>query len=127
MAHIMIALALSVALAFSGAAPAGKVQGPKKTALKIEVKPDAAVVYVDGKVRGKGGKAHLVVVEPGTHLIKVVHKKDEHQEMVRVKPGETKSWVWEFEDDRPKPRGKSDESSPDEAPADENGGDEATE
>ncbi len=39
-------------------------------------------------------------VEPGRHTIRIVQGRDEHQEVVAVKKGETTSWSWTFEDDR---------------------------
>ncbi len=93
----MIALSLAVALALAGAP---KATPPKKTQLKIEVKPAAAVVYVDGKRKGTGAKPMAFTVEPGRHTIRIVHNKDEHQEVIVVKKGETTSWSWAFEDDR---------------------------
>jgi hypothetical protein len=99
MPHIMfVPFALALALSVS-AAPASK-----KTQLKIEVKPAAAVVYVNGKRLGTGART-LRVKEPGRHTIRVVHKKDEHQEVVFLKKGEAKVWSWAFEDDRPAGKG----------------------
>lgn len=89
----MIALATAVALAFA-AAPAKST----KTQLKIDVKPAAAVVYVDGQRKGTGAKTILLNVTPGNHTIRVVHKKDQTTEVVRVKQGQTLSWGIEFED-----------------------------
>jgi hypothetical protein len=93
----MIALGLALAVALSGAP---KSSAPKKTQLKIEVKPAAAAIYVDGKKRGTGAKPITLTVEPGKHTIRIVHNKDEHQEVVSVKKGETTNWSWAFEDDR---------------------------
>ena len=89
----MVAIALAVAVALSGAPN-------KKTQLKIEIKPDAAVVYVDGKKRGTGAKPLTLTITPGKHTLKVVHKGDEHQETIVIKKGEVKTWQWAFEDDR---------------------------
>jgi hypothetical protein len=91
------------------------------------VKPSNAVVFLDGKRVGDGTKVRTVTVTPGRHAIKVVHKKDEHQESVSVKKGETKHWQWAFEDDRPANRktdgegGGSDDPAP-ELPTDEKAG-----
>jgi hypothetical protein len=96
MAH-MIALGLALAVALSGAP---KASAPKKTQLKIEVKPVSAIIYVDGKRRGTGAKPITLPIEPGRHTIRIVHNRDEHQEVVVVKKGETTNWSWAFEDDR---------------------------
>jgi len=93
----MIALSLALAVALSAAPSAS---APKKTQLKIEVKPASAVVYVDGKKRGTGAKPIVLPVEPGKHTIRIVHNRDEHQEVIAVKKGETTKWSWAFEDDR---------------------------
>jgi hypothetical protein len=93
----MIALSLALAVALSGAP---KANAPKKTQLKIEVQPVSAVVYVDGKKKGTGGKPILMPVDPGRHTIRIVHNRDEHQEVISVKKGETTNWHWAFEDDR---------------------------
>jgi hypothetical protein len=92
MTFLTVALALSLA---SAPKPA------QKTQLKIEVKPSSTVVFVDGKRRGTGAKPVILAV-PGRHVIKLVHGRDEHQEMVAVKKGESRTWTWAFEDDRPK-------------------------
>ena len=89
----MVAFALAVALSL-GAAPTKSA----KTQIKIEVKPAAAVVYVDGQRRGTGAKPIVVDVAPGVHKIRVVHKKDESTDVVRVKPGQILQWGISFED-----------------------------
>jgi hypothetical protein len=83
----------------AGAPPPGN--GP--TRIRFEVKPPAAVIYLDGKRRGTAGdKPFLVTVTPGKHQIKVTYKKDSSEEPVSVKKGETMNWKYEFEDDQPK-------------------------
>ncbi len=90
-------LAMTVTLAL-GSAP--RVP-PKKTQLKLEITPATSVVYVDGKRRGTGGKlTRAFTVEPGRHTLKLVNGRDEHQESISVKKGESKVWQWAFEDDR---------------------------
>jgi len=91
-------ISLALAMALSGNPPLAA----KKTQLKIEVKPAAAVFFVDGKRKGSGARTEVLAVAPGRHSIKVVHNKDMHEEVVSVKKGETTSWSWAFEDDRPK-------------------------
>ena len=92
----MIGLTLAVVMALSAAPQSG----PKKTQLKIEVKPTSAVFYVDGKRKGTGAKAEVLPVKPGKHAIKVVHNKDMHEEVVSAEKGKTTSWSFAFEDDR---------------------------
>lgn len=105
----MTALSLALAVALS-AAP--KTAPLKKTQLKIEVKPASAIVFVDGKRIGTGSKVHTLTVDPGRHTIKIVHNRDEHQEVLAVKKGETTKWTWAFEDDRPQNRGKPTDAEP---------------
>ncbi len=99
---VTLALALAASLA---ASPAPTASGTRSY-LKIEVKPETAVLYVDGVRRGTGAKPHTVRVEPGRHELRVVNKGDEHQEQISVKKGETKQWAWAFEDDRPQKKEK---------------------
>jgi hypothetical protein len=89
---------------------AGTPKGNAKTSqLKIEVKPPAAVVYVDGKKKGTGASVHNLKLAPGEHTIKIVNRRDEHEEVVNLKPGQTVSWKWTFEDDRtPTPKSNDD-------------------
>jgi len=93
----MRAIGLALVLALAGA-PKGA--SAKKTQLKIDVKPAASTVYVDGKKKGTGGSVHALSLPPGPHTIKIVHQRDEHEEMVTLKPGETLNWKWAFEDDK---------------------------
>jgi hypothetical protein len=89
------AVALLFALSVAGApTPA------KPTRLQIDVKPETAVVFVDGARKGTGAHPILITVTPGRHKIKVTNAKDSDEEYVIVKKGETTSWKYEFEDDR---------------------------
>jgi hypothetical protein len=106
-----LALALAASLATTPA-PAGT-----KSFLKIEVKPETAVLFVDGVRRGTGAKPHTIRVEPGRHDLKVVNKGDEHQEQISVKKGETKQWSWAFEDDRPQKKAAEPDPSTDPEPS----------
>ena len=93
----MRAIGMALVLALAGA-PKGA--SAKKTQLKIDVKPTAATVYVDGKKKGTGATVQKLTLDPGQHTIKIVHQRDEHEEMVTLKPGETLNWKWTFEDDK---------------------------
>lgn len=90
----MSALALLVAVSLSGAPN-------KPTKLSIDVKPETAVVFVDGARKGTGKRTILITVTPGRHKLKVTNGKDADEEYVVVKKGETTSWKYEFEDDKP--------------------------
>ncbi len=92
----MIAIALALAVTLSGA----PTTASKKTQLKIEIHPDTAVLWLDGKKKGKGTKQYTFNVTPGNHVVKVTNKGDEHQEVLHVKKNEVRSWTWTFEDDR---------------------------
>ena len=86
-----------VAVSLSGAP---KAAPSSKTQLKIEVQPDSAVLYVDGKRKSAGGKKLTLTLQPGRHHIKVVNRGDQHEEDVAIKKGEVKTYTWAFEDDR---------------------------
>lgn len=92
----MIALHIALALALAG----GSKGNAKTSQLKIEVKPAAAVIYVDGKKKGTGANVHQLKLAPGRHTIKIVNHRDEHEEILTLKPGQTVAWSWTFEDDR---------------------------
>lgn len=81
----MVTFVLVAVLAASGPA-----------SLTIEVKPDAAIVKVDGKKVGTGAKPVTVKVSPGKHVIRCELKGDAHNDEVNLKPGEKKVWKWEF-------------------------------
>jgi len=106
----MTLLALAVSLALSSAPKLSQ-----KTQLKIEVKPSNTVVYVDGKKRGTGAKPVTLTTTPGRHMIKLVFGRDEHQEVISVKKGESKTWTWAFEDDRPKTPARGERAATEEA------------
>src|SRR3954470_11768041 len=120
----MTAYALVIAVALAGApnAPA-PTKKSDKTQLKVEVKPAGAKYVLDGKSSGSGSKVRTFTVDPGTHYIKVSFKGDEHQEPVTVKRGEVKTYIWEFQDDKPKKAGHSNEGTEGEAPEAEGGAD----
>ncbi len=96
---MLLPLALTAALCLSNA-PKAVPPGDGKTQLKVEVQPDGAVFFIDGKKKGTGAKKVTLTLPPGRHTVKVVHKGDEHQEDVHLKKGEVKLFTWAFEDDR---------------------------
>lgn len=91
----MLILSLVASIALAGSPNAGK-----KTVLVLDVQPETAVIYVDGKKKGTAKKQITLAVTPGNHRVKVVNGGDEHEEVIAVKKGETKTWQWAFEDDR---------------------------
>ena len=88
MAGMLPALAVALLL---HAAPSGP------GTLTVELKPRSAELLVDGKKRGTGAKTLVLKMVPGKHLLRVVHKGDAHEEEIVIKPGEKKTWKWEFE------------------------------
>jgi hypothetical protein len=72
-----------------------------KAMLKIDVEP-ASQVFVDGKSKGTL-KQKTIELKPGTHVVRVVHKKDEHEDQVVLKSGSTTEFSWRFEDEKAKP------------------------
>jgi hypothetical protein len=93
----MLSLALSLMLS---AAPAQ---------LTLEVKPEAAVVLVNGKKVGTGAKPVTVKLGPGKHAIRVEHNGDAASDEVVLKAGERRVWKWEFQESAPEPTGGSGE------------------
>jgi hypothetical protein len=91
-AGVALLLALSVA---------GAPTPAKPTRLRIDVKPETAVVFIDGVKKGTGKKTILLSMTPGRHRIKVTNDKDAVDDYVVVKKGETANWQYAFEDDRP--------------------------
>jgi uncharacterized protein (DUF427 family) len=71
------------------------------TQLTIDVKPEDVQVQVDGKKVGTGAKPIILTVKPGTHIVRLAHKGDTHEEEVPVKAGEKKTYSWTFEDAKP--------------------------
>lgn len=81
----MVTLALAAVLAAGGPA-----------SLTLEVKPDAAIVKVDGKKVGTGAKPITVKLPAGKHTIRCELKGDATNDEVVLKAGEKKTWKWEF-------------------------------
>ena len=109
---MMLPLAMIAGLALI-AAPTPPA--PKVTQLKVEVKPETAILYLDGRRTGTGGKLYTFTVKPGEHHIKILNHGDEHQEVVALSKGEVKKYEWVFEDDRRDRRpvvARPDEKSP---------------
>jgi hypothetical protein len=81
----MVTLALAAVLAAGGPA-----------SLTLEVKPEASIVKVDGKKVGTGAKPITVKLSPGKHTIRCELKGDATNDEIVLKPGEKKTWKWEF-------------------------------
>jgi hypothetical protein len=64
--------------------------------LSIEVKPEDSVVKVDGKKIGTASKTLTVKLAAGKHTIRVERKGDSTTDEIVLKPGEKKTWKWEF-------------------------------
>ena len=112
------AVSLGVVVALGGPARADKPaasSGGKKTILILNVGPDPTDVYIDGKKRGTSDKVKEVAVEPGAHIVRLVHSGDEHEDQVILKKGQSVKFEWKFEDDRPKPAQPEDDAAGDAA------------
>ena len=122
----LIALAAPTAHAADAAAKAKKPAGSGKTLLKVEVSPPSQL-FIDNKPHGTTGKAKTIELTPGRHIVRVVHKKDEHEEQVVLKKGETTEYGWKFEDDAPakQPKEEKAEEKSEEKPAEEKPAEEA--
>ncbi len=88
----MVTLALAAVLAAGGPAQ-----------LTLEVKPEAAIVKVDGKKVGTGAKPITVKLAAGKHVIRCELKGDATNDEVVLKAGEKKIWKWEFTGHEPTP------------------------
>lgn len=88
----MVTLALAAVLAAGGPAQ-----------LTLEVKPDAAIVKVDGKKVGTGAKPITVKLAAGKHVIRCELKGDATNDEIVLKAGEKKIWKWEFTGHEPTP------------------------
>jgi hypothetical protein len=92
----------TVVLLASGPALADN-KGGKKATLVLKVGPDPTEIFVDEKKKGTSDKVHELSLDPGPHIVKLVHNGDEHEDQVILKKGTTTTFEWKFEDDRPKP------------------------
>jgi hypothetical protein len=101
----MRALFLAASLLFATSAAADGKKPPKppsgKTILKLDIEPPSNV-FIDGKARGSSTKFKQVELSPGAHIVRVVYKRDEHEEQVILKKGEVSEYHWKFEDAEPK-------------------------
>jgi hypothetical protein len=97
------ALLSSSAPAFAGKADKAAASGGKKTVLVLNIGPDPTEIYVDGKKKGTSDKIKELPLEPGNHVVRLVHGGDEHEDMVTIKKGQSLKFEWKFEDDKPKP------------------------
>lgn len=82
------------------AAKKGKKAPPPKAecVLTWKVAPDTVVIHVDGKKIGTAAKAPPVKLKPGMHMIRLVWGKDETEEPVELKAGESREFQYTFED-----------------------------
>lgn len=98
-------LCLSVPLFAPGVVlPATAAKKEKKEKPKTEgiitwkVAPETVIIYVDKKKIGTAAKAQPFKAKAGMHMIKLVWGKDEAEEPIDVKAGESVEFQYTFED-----------------------------
>jgi hypothetical protein len=92
-------LLLSLSLASSSAWSAKK----ERTQVELNVKPTTAQIFIDGKAMGKASSGRVIDVTPGFHVIRLVNKRDEHEERIKFPPNQKTTYTFEFEEEAPAP------------------------
>jgi hypothetical protein len=92
-------LSLVVLLCAQAAVAAKK----ERTQVELNVKPVTAQVFIDGKAMGKASAGRVVDVTPGFHVIRLVYKRDEHEERIKFPPNQKTTYSFEFEEEAPAP------------------------
>jgi hypothetical protein len=87
-------------LLFSSHAAAAKKE---RTQVELNVKPPGAQVFIDGKAVGKASAGRVVDVTPGFHVIRLVYKRDEHEERIKFPANQKTTYTFEFEEEAPAP------------------------
>ena len=94
---LIITLALLLA---SQVAVAAKKE---KTQVELNVKPATAQLFIDGKSMGKATAGRVLDVTPGFHVIRLVFKRDEHEERIKFPANQKTTYTFEFEEEAPSP------------------------
>lgn len=69
--------------------------------LTLDVQPSDTVIKVDGQRKGTAEKVTKVKLTPGRHLLRFERKGEAHEEEVRMKSGEARTFKWAFEGGAP--------------------------
>jgi hypothetical protein len=91
--------ALAVLLASQLAVAAKK----ERTQVELKVKPPSAQLFIDGKAMGKATAGRIFDITPGFHVIRLVFKRDEHEERIKFPANQKTTYTFEFEDEAPAP------------------------
>jgi hypothetical protein len=94
-----IFLSLAIVL-LSQTATASKKE---RTQVELNVKPPTAQIFIDGKAMGKASAGRVIDVTPGFHVVRLVFKRDEHEERIKFPPNQKTTYTFEFEDEAPAP------------------------
>ena len=94
---LVLLFALTMA---SGLAAATKKD---RTQVELNVKPVSAQLFIDGKAMGKASAGRVLDVTPGFHVIRLVHKRDEHEERIKFPANQKTTYTFEFEEEAPAP------------------------
>jgi hypothetical protein len=94
---LVLFLALTMASALATATKKDRTQ------VELNVKPVSAQLFIDGKAMGKATAGRVIDVTPGFHVIRLVHKRDEHEERIKFPPNQKTTYTFEFEEEAPAP------------------------
>jgi hypothetical protein len=74
-----------------------------RTQVELNVKPVGAQLYIDNKAMGKATAGRVLDVTPGFHIIRLVYKRDEHEERIKFPANQKTTYTFEFEEEAPAP------------------------
>ena len=117
MRPLLFALGLMVAAPTVGFAhaPVAKKEKPKSKdgIITWKVAPENVVIFVDGKKVGPASSAKPFKTKAGMHMVKLVWGKDQAEEPMEVKAGESVEFQYTFEDSgKPAPGGETPAPAP---------------
>jgi hypothetical protein len=75
----------------------------ERTQVELNVKPAGAQLFIDGKANGKASAGRVIDVTPGFHVIRLVYKRDEHEERIKFPANQKTTYSFEFEEEAPAP------------------------
>ena len=74
-----------------------------RTQVELNVKPVGAQLFIDNKAMGKATAGRILDVTPGFHIIRLVYKRDEHEERIKFPANQKTTYTFEFEEEAPAP------------------------
>jgi hypothetical protein len=94
---------LLVLLALMMASSLATATKKDRTQVELNVKPVGAQVFIDNKAVGKATAGRVLDVTPGFHVIRLVYKRDEHEERIKFPANQKTTYTFEFEEEAPAP------------------------